>query len=114
MARIDTPRSGARSDGEIAIGGLAWAVHRGIEEVQVRIDEGEWMSAEIGGVPTEDTWVQWVYRWDTSDVEPGDHRVQARAIDGDGVPQPEGPAPVAPNGAEGYHRVRIRVDSPSA
>ena len=40
--------------------------------------------------------------------------VVARAIDGDGVPQPEGPAPVAPNGAEGYHRVRIRVDSPSA
>ena len=114
MARIDTPKSGARSDGEIAIGGLAWAVHRGIGEVQVRVDEGEWLPAEIGGVPTDDTWVQWVYRWDTSDVEPGDHRVEVRALDGDGEPQPEGPAPVAPNGAEGYHRVRIRVEPPSA
>ena len=71
MARIDTPRSGAKRDGVVAIGGVAWAVHRGVEAVEVRIDEGDWQEAELGSVPSADTWVQWVYRWDTSDVERG-------------------------------------------
>ncbi|MEM9515632.1 MAG: molybdopterin-dependent oxidoreductase [Actinomycetota bacterium] len=113
MSRIDTPRGRGTSTGQIAIGGLAWAVHRGISAVQVRIDDGEWLEAELGAVPSDDTWRQWVYRWDTTDVTPGDYIVRTRAIDGDGVPQPEGPAPVAPNGAEGYHGVRVRVEPPT-
>ena len=52
MARIDTPRTGSDARGEVAIGGVAWAVHRGISKVQVRIDEGEWLDAELGGVPS--------------------------------------------------------------
>ncbi|WP_051063328.1 molybdopterin-dependent oxidoreductase [Ilumatobacter nonamiensis] len=109
MARIDTPRSGARRDGEVPIGGVAWAVHRGVEAVQVRIDEGEWRDAELGAVPSADTWVQWVYRWDTSEVERGGHSVEVRAIDGEGEPQPEQPKAVAPDGAQGYHRISIDV-----
>ena len=57
MTRIDTPRGGSSHTGEVAIGGVAWAVHRGISAVQVRIDDGEWLDAEIGGVPSADTWV---------------------------------------------------------
>jgi DMSO/TMAO reductase YedYZ molybdopterin-dependent catalytic subunit len=107
MARIDTPRSGRRSDpGELAIGGVAWAVHRGISSVQVRVDEGEWVDAELGGVPSNDTWVQWVHRWPTI---PGRHIVEARAIDGAGEPQPSEPRPVAPDGAQGYHRITVEV-----
>jgi len=106
MARIDTPRSGSDQQQGVAIGGVAWAVHRGVAGVQVRVDEGEWNDAEIGGVPSKDTWVQWVYRLEAG---PGEHTVEARAIDGDGAPQPEGPRPVAPNGAEGYHRIRLRL-----
>jgi DMSO/TMAO reductase YedYZ molybdopterin-dependent catalytic subunit len=30
MARIDTPRSGSKRTGEVVIGGVAWAVHRGV------------------------------------------------------------------------------------
>jgi hypothetical protein len=41
---------------------------------------------------------------------PGRHVVEARAIDGDGEVQPEEPAPVAPNGAQGYHRVTFELD----
>ncbi len=112
MARIDTPRSGANRDGVVPIGGVAWAVHRGVSAVQVRIardDEvGEWRDAELGSVPTADTWVQWVYRWDTEGLE-GVHVVEVRAIDGDGEPQPEEPQAVAPNGAQGYHRIAIEV-----
>ena len=110
MARIDTPRSGARRDGEVAIGGVAWAVNRGVEAVQVRVDEGEWRDCDLGAVPSADTWVQWVYRWDTSNVERGSHAIEVRAIDGDGTPQPEEPQAVAPDGAQGYHRILLDVN----
>jgi DMSO/TMAO reductase YedYZ molybdopterin-dependent catalytic subunit len=109
MARIDTPRSGRDASGTVAIGGVAWAVHRGVSGVQVRIDEGEWLDAELGSVPSADTWVQWVYHWDTSGETSGRHAIQVRALDGDGVPQPEEPAPVAPDGAQGYHRITLNV-----
>lgn len=109
MARIDTPRSGAERTGEVAVGGVAWAVHRGISAVQVRIDGGDWRDAEIASTPSADTWVQWVYRWDTSGLE-GSHLVEARALDGDGEPQPEQPKAVAPDGAQGYHWISIDVN----
>jgi hypothetical protein len=109
MARIDTPRSGKQASGEVPIGGVAWAVHRGVDKVQIRVDEGEWMDAELGRVPSNDTWVQWVYRWQSV---PGSHGIEVRAIDGQGVPQPSEPMDVAPNGAQGYHR--ITVDVPGA
>ena len=109
MARIDTPRSGGKRDGVVAIGGVAWAVNRGVEAVQVRIDDGDWVDAQLGGVPSADTWVQWVYEWDATGEERGGHAIEVRAIDGNGDPQPEGPQAVAPNGAEGYHRIVFDV-----
>ena len=113
MARIDRPSSGRSlersDDGAVDIAGLAWAVHRGISRVEVEIDEdGEWRECELAGVPSDDTWRQWRYRWD--DFTPGEHRVTARAYDGDGLPQPVGPKDVAPDGAEGYHSVRFTID----
>ncbi len=106
MARIDTPRTGSDHTGEVAIGGVAWAVHRGIGGVQIRVDEGEWLDAELGGVPSNDTWAQWVYRWTG---EPGSYVVEARAIDTAGEIQPEEPAAPAPNGAQGYHRINLDI-----
>ena len=111
MARIDTGSKAKKSDGggAVAIGGVAWAVHRGISQVQVRFDEGEWLETEIAGVPSNDTWVQWVYR--SGDLAPGRYAVEARAFDGDGVAQPEERAAVAPNGAQGYHRIALTVEA---
>ena len=114
MARIDTPRNGnSRALNETVIGGVAWAVHRGVQGVQVRFEDadgdagpGPWLDAELGGVPSNDTWVQWMYRYDG---EPGKYVIQARAIDGDGEPQPEEPRSVAPDGAQGYHRITLVI-----
>ncbi len=112
MARIDRPRkaSGPKSKaGEpVDIAGLAWAVHRGISKVEVQIDDSEWRQCDLAGVPSDDTWVQWVYRW--MDASAGKHRVRARAYDGSGEPQPSEPKGVAPNGAQGYHEVSFEVD----
>lgn len=105
MARIDTDRPGPGA-GETVVGGIAWAIHRGVSRVQVRLDRGEWMDADIGGVPSNDTWVQWMHRFE---APPGRYMVEARAFDGDGVPQTEEPAPVAPNGAQGYPRRFVDV-----
>ena len=67
MARIDRPGNGRKldvdEDGMLTVAGLAWAVHRGISKVEVRIDEGEWRECELAGVPSDDTWRQWRYRW---------------------------------------------------
>ena len=114
MARIDRPRGGrdyaADAGGVVDIAGLAWAVHRGVSKVEISIDDSdEWLDCELAGVPTDDTWRQWRYRW--QDATPGDHDVRARAYDGAGEPQPQEPKSVAPDGAQGYHRVRFEVTS---
>jgi len=94
MARIDRA-----VDGYLA--GVAWAVHRGVSRVEVRIDEGEWMECELAGVPSDDTWRQW--RLPLDPALPNGFRAQARAYDGGGQVQPPGPKAEAPDGAEGYH-----------
>jgi hypothetical protein len=105
MSRIDTDRRGA-TPGDVTVGGVAWAIHRGISKVEVRSDGGAWVEADLGGVPSSDTWAQWMARLD---LEPGRHMVESRAFDGDGVPQTEETAPVAPDGAQGYPRRWIDV-----
>ncbi len=105
MSRIDTDRP-ASSPGERVVAGIAWAIHRGVSRVQVRVDGGPWIEAELGGVPSNDTWAQWKA---TVGLEPGRHMVESRAFDGDGVPQTEETAPVAPNGAQGYPRRWIDI-----
>jgi DMSO/TMAO reductase YedYZ molybdopterin-dependent catalytic subunit len=64
MARIDTDRP-APGAGERVVAGIAWAIHRGVSRVQVRVDGGEWTEAELGGVPSNDTWAQWKATVDT-------------------------------------------------
>ena len=105
MSRVDTDRRGATPN-DVIVGGVAWAVHRGISRVEVRYDGGEWFEADLGGVPSDDTWKQWMV---TLELEPGRHMIESRAYDGDGVPQTEETAPVAPNGAQGYPRRWIDV-----
>jgi DMSO/TMAO reductase YedYZ molybdopterin-dependent catalytic subunit len=109
MARIDRPRRNRGwSTGPLDVAGVAWAIHRGVSAVEVRIDGGDWLECELGDVPSDDTWRQWRYVWD---APPGQHEIEVRAIDGDGVPQPEEPQRVAPDGAQGYHRVRVTIDA---
>jgi hypothetical protein len=105
MSRVDTDRRG-ETPSDVIVGGVAWAIHRGVSRVEVRSDGGEWFEAQLGGVPSNDTWKQWMV---TLDLEPGRHMIESRAFDGDGVPQTEETAPVAPNGAQGYPRRWIDV-----
>ena len=48
MSRIDTPKPLARlAAGTVAVAGVAWAQHRGIDEVEVRVDGGAWTEARL-------------------------------------------------------------------
>ncbi len=85
---------------------MAWAQDVGIDAVQVRIDDGPWVPAELAGEDTTDTWRQWVYRWQAA---PGDHQVSVRATDRSGFTQGSHRAEPFPNGAEGQHTITVRV-----
>lgn len=104
-ARIDVPARGAEvAAGPTVVAGVAWAPPQGIAGVEVRIDGGPWQPAQLARALTDDTWVPW---WREVDLGPGGHDLEVRATDADGQVQPEGPRPVAPDGAEGWHRVRV-------
>ncbi|WP_232534011.1 molybdopterin-dependent oxidoreductase [Plantactinospora sp. KBS50] len=107
QSRIDTPRQGKRlAAGPVTVAGVAWAQHRGIRAVEVRVDEGPWQPATLAPVPSADTWVQWVWQWPAT---PGEHTLQVRATDAAGVAQTGEVAPVVPDGATGWHEVQVSV-----
>ncbi len=110
QSRIDVPGSGDRpvAGTETAIAGIAWAPTRGISAVEVRVDDGPWQGCELGEALGDESWVQWHLPWTPA---AGTHSLQVRAIDGTGMTQPEGPKDVRPDGAEGWHRVAVRVDA---
>jgi DMSO/TMAO reductase YedYZ molybdopterin-dependent catalytic subunit len=100
-SRIDVPTDGAKLPaGTRTIAGVAWAPSRGISRVEVQIDGGAWRDAELGRVASANTWVQWIYRWDSA---PGRHQIRVRATDGTGAVQTAERRPPAPDGASGYH-----------
>jgi hypothetical protein len=105
MSRIDTPRGGARpAAGRIPVAGVAWAQHRGIDRVEVQVDDGPWHDAHLADQPTIDAWRLWVFDWDATS---GSHRLRARATDGTGEVQTSDSADPTPDGATGWHTVFI-------
>ncbi|MFB6618314.1 molybdopterin-dependent oxidoreductase [Streptomyces sp. NPDC085524] len=107
QARIDTPKPFARpAAGTVTVAGVAWAQHRGITRVEVRIDDGPWQDTDLALQATVDTWRQWSYRWNPT---PGGHTITVRATDGTGAVQTEGRARTIPDGASGWHSVFVTV-----
>lgn len=107
-SRIDTPRGLARIPvGPTPIAGVAWAQTRGIEAVEVRIDDGDWQPAELGDQLNDDVWRQWVLRWDAT---PGRHTVTVRATDGTGAIQTDERSEPLPDGSSGLHQIVVLVD----
>ena len=107
MARIEVPRPlSTVTAGAIAIAGTAWAQHRGIEGVEVQVDDEAWGKARLGDVPSADTWRQWWIPWN---AKPGRHTIRARATDATGQIQPEARLTPFPSGAQGWHEVVVTV-----
>jgi hypothetical protein len=109
QSRIDTP-SGSKAAGPVTIAGVAWAQHRGIAKVEVRVtggaEPGLWREAELLDTVSIDTWRQWRLAWQPA---PGDYTITVRATDATGETQTDQRAPVEPDGATGWHSVRVTI-----
>ena len=104
-SRIDVPRRSVQA-GTVVVAGVAWAQHVGIGGVQVQIDGGDWQPAELAQTTGADTWRQWRFSWPATE---GTHELAVRASDAMGNLQIAAEAPPAPDGATGYHKIKVKV-----
>jgi DMSO/TMAO reductase YedYZ molybdopterin-dependent catalytic subunit len=104
-SRIDTPRRRVDA-GVVPVAGVAWAPSLGIAGVEVRVDEGPWQQATLASVGGVDTWRQWRWDWQAT---PGSHELQVRATTTDGTRQTGTVQEPFPDGATGWHTVRVKV-----
>jgi DMSO/TMAO reductase YedYZ molybdopterin-dependent catalytic subunit len=114
MSRIDVPSlAEMRSlrpdpDGQVMLGGVAFAGDRDISRVEVSTDGGQtWQQAQVKEALSPYTWVLWIYDW--SPPGRGMHTIKVRAADGMGRLQSRQEAPPLPNGADGYHTIVVRL-----
>ncbi|WP_371674292.1 sulfite oxidase [Streptomyces sp. NBC_00289] len=108
QSRIDTPKPFARPKaGAVMVAGVAWAQHRGIDKVEVRVDDGPWREATLAAEDSRDTWRQWSYAWQATK---GGHTLTVRATDRTGTVQTQKRARTVPDGASGRHSVVVTVE----
>jgi DMSO/TMAO reductase YedYZ molybdopterin-dependent catalytic subunit len=108
-SRIEVPVNNSTiAPGRTPVAGVAWAQHKGVAAVEVRVDTGPWQQARLAAVPDIDTWRQWVWEWDAT---PGTHVLEARATDATGYTQTAVQAQPPPNGASGYPSAAVVVRS---
>ena len=105
-SRIDVPKERKINSGINAIAGVAWAPLSGVKTVEVSFDSGPWEECNLGVSLSGESWTQWAYKWD---AVPGKYEIKVRAIDNNGVVQSSNIASPAPNGAQGYHQISVRV-----
>jgi len=108
MSRIDSPGSfeSVPSD-RVVLAGIAWSPPIGIERVEVRVDSGAWMTAELSTVVNPNTWRMW--KLAVPGLSTGLHTVQVRATDNSGYTQtPQRVMPI-PDGATGWHTIQFTV-----
>ncbi|HEY2830876.1 MAG TPA: molybdopterin-dependent oxidoreductase [Sporichthyaceae bacterium] len=104
QSRIDVVRPAA--GGATLVAGMAWAPHRGINKVEVLIDD-EVHVAELAPWANRDTWRQWrLTDWHPTS---GKHRLAVRATDGTGTVQTAQRADPVPDGASGYDTAVVSI-----
>lgn len=90
----------------VPVGGIAHAGARGISKVEVRVDDGEWVAAQLRTPLSDTTWVIWRYDWP---FDAGRHTFAVRCYEGDGTLQTDEKRGVRPDGATGIHTLTRTV-----
>jgi DMSO/TMAO reductase YedYZ molybdopterin-dependent catalytic subunit len=102
-------RGAARTEGEVAVGGVAYAGVRGIQKVEVSRDGGDtWQEAELEDPPSEHAWRRWRHIFPAPDTEKVE--VVVRAVDGTGSRQTREESNPHPGGSTGWHRRTFFVE----
>jgi DMSO/TMAO reductase YedYZ molybdopterin-dependent catalytic subunit len=111
LSRIDQPIDGAMvrpSSGPVAVKGIAFAGDRGVARVEISADGGQrWQPARLDYQSSRLAWVFWSADW--LPPSPGDFQLIVRAIDGLGNVQTPERRGITPDGASGWHTIRVRV-----
>ncbi|MFI7000617.1 molybdopterin-dependent oxidoreductase [Nocardia sp. NPDC050175] len=106
-SRIDVPAAFATVPaGDLTVAGVAWAQHRGIDTVEVQVDDQPWQPATLADEYSTDTWRQWTWPWTAT---PGPHTLRVRATDRSGTLQTDRRVPPFPDGSTGWHSRVITV-----
>ena len=105
-SRIDVPRERRISTGISAVAGVAWAPLSGVKTVEISFNSEPWQECNLGVSLSGESWTQWAYKWDAA---PGKYEIKVRAIDNNGVIQSSKVVSPAPNGAEGFDQISVRV-----
>ncbi|MCG6499938.1 Ig-like domain-containing protein, partial [Kitasatospora sp. A2-31] len=107
-SRIEVPAAFARvRAGDVTVAGTAWATHRGVAAVEVRVDGGPWQQAALAADAGPDVWRQWHHTWRSA--TPGTHHLEVRATDATGTVQDGTRRPPFPSGATGWHSTVVTV-----
>jgi DMSO/TMAO reductase YedYZ molybdopterin-dependent catalytic subunit len=96
---IDVMAVDLAANGIVPVGGMAFSGDRGISSVEISVDNGDWMPAQLKAPISPLTWTLWRLDWKAT---PGKHELRVRTVDGKGAPQIETRAPLHPDGASGY------------
>ncbi len=109
MARFDVPVDGAQLPlAPAALGGVAFAGLRGVQRVEISADGGvSWQPAVLEGPLSPYTWVIWTASWQPPGYGP--LTLMVRAVDGTGEVQAAQVRGSIPDGASGYHKIRVTV-----
>ncbi|MEU7144296.1 molybdopterin-dependent oxidoreductase [Nocardia sp. NPDC046473] len=106
-SRIDVPAAFATVPaGNLTVAGVAWAQHRGIDTVEIQVDDQPWQPATLADEYSTDTWRQWTWSWTAT---PGPHTLRVRATDRSGTVQTDHRTPPFPDGSTGWHSRVITV-----
>jgi DMSO/TMAO reductase YedYZ molybdopterin-dependent catalytic subunit len=110
ISRIDRPVGHVPFAKNIEVGGIAFAGNRGIQRVEISDDGGTtWHDATLQSPLSQDAWRLWTWQW--SPTQPGTYTLVSRATDGTGEVQTSHDQFTVPNGATGYHKVKVEVVS---
>jgi len=110
MSRIDRPLGfrKLKVGRPVAVNGVAFAGDRGIDRVELSTDGGRsWREVGLDYRASKLTWALWSDEWTPGRA--GRHELVVRATDGDGNPQESKKEPIDPDGASGYHRIKVEV-----
>jgi DMSO/TMAO reductase YedYZ molybdopterin-dependent catalytic subunit len=106
ISRIDRPTDRVSVGHNVEVGGIAFAGSRGIQKVEVSTDGGvSWHEAKLQPALSQDSWVLWTWQWMPRLA--GKYMLVVRATDGTGDLQTEHMQGTVPNGATGYHMVKV-------
>ncbi len=92
----------------IPVGGIAYTGAKGVSKVEVTVDDGDPVEADLGDPLSDTSWVLWRYDWP---YQPGLHDFSVVCYTSDGELQPTNQRGTFPSGATGIHQISTRIPS---